>query len=521
MPIRAGSSDCGSGWTGAMSDTGVSRPFDISSLSRAKRLGLAALAGLAAGAGQAPFDLIWLALPGFAVAFLVVLAAPPGRAAFWTGWVFGLAYFALTLHWIVEPFFVDAARHGWMAPFALILMAGGMALFWGLAFRLARLLGGGGAGLVLAWPAALTLAEWLRGWVFTGFPWATIGHIGQIPALKWVGSVGITLGLTFAVALAAYLAVRCRGPVRATAVIPLAALGAVSLVAAPGATVPPDGPVVRLIQPNAPQHQKWDPEHVLTFYQRQVGFTAADGTPDLIVWPETAIPWSLGNADDALAQIAAAARGTPVVLGLQRRGGGGVFNSLVVLEEGGVMTALYDKHHLVPFGEYVPFRAAAQAMGIKGLAADTLAGFSPGPGPSLIETGAPGTALPLICYELIFPRNVRAAPSRPDYILQITNDAWFGQTAGPQQHLAQARVRAIEFGLPVVRVANTGISAVIGTDGRVIGQVPLNTAGFVDVPLPAATARPTLYARIGNIPTLTVASLLLVLGTALAVRFRD
>ena len=300
-----------------MSDTGTSRLFDISSLSPAKRLGIAALAGLASGAGQAPFDLIWLALPGLGVGFLALVTAPSGRAAFWTGWVFGLTYFGLTLHWIVEPFFVDAARHGWMAPFALVLMAGGMALFWGLAFRLARILGGAGAGLVLTWPAALTLAEWLRGWVFTGFPWATIGQIGLSPALSWVGAIGVTLALTFTAALAAFLAIRCKGAWRGIASVPVLGLAAVWLAASPGPPNPPDGPVVRLIQPNAPQHQKWDPEHILTFYQRQVSFTAAEGAPDLIIWPETAIPWSLSNADDALLQIATAARGAPVVLGLQ------------------------------------------------------------------------------------------------------------------------------------------------------------------------------------------------------------
>ncbi|MEM0950029.1 MAG: apolipoprotein N-acyltransferase [Pseudomonadota bacterium] len=504
-----------------MTDTGAPRTGPFAHLSNLQKLAVAVVAGLAVGAGQAPFDLVPLAFVGLAAGYMLLSAANSGRRAFGTGWIFGTGYFALTLHWIVEPFFVDAARHGWMAPFALVMMAGGMALFWALAFRLARMLGGSGWGLVLAWPAAMTLAEWLRGWVFTGFPWATLGHIGVNPALKWTGAIGVTLALTLAAALAAHLAFRRTGFRRAWGMVPIAVYAAVGFVAMPPPEEPANGPVVRLIQPNAPQHQKWDPEHILTFYQRQIGFTAAEGQPDLIVWPETAIPWSLSNADQALLQITEAARGTPVVLGLQRRTGRDVFNSLVVLEEGGVLTALYDKHHLVPFGEYVPFRKAAEAMGIRGLAADSLAGFSPGPGPELIETGALGTALPLICYELVFPRNVRAAPERPDYLLQITNDAWFGQTAGPQQHLAQARVRAIEFGLPVVRVANTGISAVIDVQGRVLGDVPLNSAGFADVAMPLARADATVYATLGHIPTLAFAGVLLVLSVFRPLRQAD
>ena len=296
-------------------------------------------------------------------------------------------------------------------------------------------------------------------------------------------------------------------PAGAFLVLPVFGIG--TALMPPPVTLPPGQPVIRLVQPNAPQHQKWDPDHVLTFYQRQLAYTAAQGRPDLTIWPETAIPWSLERADEALLQINAAADGRPVVLGLRRRGEtGGWHNSLILTDPAGGVDAIYDKHHLVPFGEYMPMAGLARAAGIGGLAANDLAGFAPGPGPVTLDLGRAGRALPLICYELIFPRNIREAAERPDFLLHITNDAWFGETAGPQQHFAQARIRAAEFGLPVLRSANTGISALIDPAGRVLVSLPLGEEGYVDVAPPAPFA-PTLYARTGGLPWVLLAVVLL------------
>ena len=488
------------------------------------RFGLALLAGLLAGAGQAPFSLLPLSLAGFVGAFLL-LAAPdtPGRAAR-TGWVFGSAYFAVTLHWIVEPFFVDFARHGWMAPFALVFMAGGLALFWALAFWGARRLARNRAVIVLAWPAALTLAEWLRGWVFTGFPWATIGYLWTdwptVQLAAWLGGLGLTLLTLLCASVAGWLILFLwPGPRVVASVLPLVAPLVAGIFLAPGQAPDYEGrPVVRMIQPNAPQHQKWDPNHIHTFYNRQLDFTSGqpDGaSPALIIWPESAIPWTGDNAARAFSHIVERAGGAKVALGFQRLDAEGRYhNSLAVLSGSEEPVALYDKHHLVPFGEYMPLSSLAQAAGISGLAANNLAGFTPGPGAELLDFGELGRALPLICYELIFPRNIRAVRNRPDFLLHVTNDAWFGQTAGPQQHFAQARFRAVEQGLPVARAANTGISAMIDGKGRVIRSIPLGEAGYLDAALPPALP-PTFYARTGDGPTIFVAILLLGLSAGL------
>ncbi|MDU8942840.1 apolipoprotein N-acyltransferase [Ovoidimarina sediminis] len=482
------------------------------------RLGFAALLGALAALGQAPFDLAFLALAAWAGLFALLATAPTARRGAALAWAFGAGHFALALHWIVEPFFVDAARHGWMAPFALVFLAGGLALFWGGAGWVAlRLAGDRPIPRAIAAAGALALAEWLRGWVFTGFPWAAPAQIwadGPARAIfAWTGSEGFTLLTLLAAALTgACLARRPALAVPAGAALVLPALGIGSLLMPPPVTLPPGQPVIRLVQPNAPQHEKWDRDHVLTFYQRQLSFTAAPGRPDLVVWPETAIPWSLDRADEALRQITTASNGIPVALGLQRRGeDGGWHNSMIVTDGAGRADAVYDKHHLVPFGEYMPLSGLAQAAGIAGLAANSLAGFAPGPGPVTLDLGRAGRALPLICYELIFPRNIRGAAERPDFLLHITNDAWFGETAGPQQHFAQARIRAAEFGLPVLRAANTGISALIDPAGRVLVSLPLGEEGYIDVALPAPYA-PTLYARSGPLPWVAAALFLLLLA---------
>ena len=477
------------------------------------------LAGLGAGAlaalGQAPFSVEALAVAGLFAGLALFLAAPTARAAAVAGWTFGTGYFALALFWIVEPFLVDVARHGWMAPFALVLMAGGLALFWGAAFGLGRAAGGG----ALAWAAALGLAELARGHVLTGFPWVLIGHVWtDSGALQWVAVLG-PYGLTFATLLlvaGTWIALaRLPLPAMLAAPVPFAALVLAGAAMAPPPQDLTGRPLVRIVQPNAPQDEKWDPERAIAFYRRQVGFTAEPGAPDLAIWPETAIPWPLDLAGPALEEIALAARGTPVVLGLNRREDGRWFNALIVTGPGGAVAEAYDKHHLVPFGEYIPFGHLARYIGLRSFAARDGYGFAAGPGPRLLDLGPIGAAMPLICYEAIFGHHIRRLPDRPDVLLNITNDAWFGQVSGPYQHLAQARVRAVEQGLPMVRAANTGVSAVIDPAGRILASIPLNEAGYLDHALPAPLP-PTLYARTGDWPVIAV--LVATLGGAFARR---
>ncbi len=259
---------------------------------------------------------------------------------------------------------------------------------------------------------------------------------------------------------------------------------------------------VRLIQPNAPQHQKWDQKYALDFVYRQLDLTRAAPDPaklDLIVWPETAVPYRLRDTNRLVQAMVKASGGTPILFGAQRDEGLRFFNSLAVTTPDGTVTPVYDKHHLVPFGEYVPFGDRLAEFGITAFAAQLGQGYSAGPSARVLDLGAAGKVLPLICYEAVFPQDVRAMPERPDWILHATNDAWFGNFSGPQQHLVQARFRAIEFGLPVVRVANTGVSAMIDAFGNIRKSLPLNTSGSMDANIPAARDA-TPYSRHGDLP---------------------
>ncbi|MEZ5675520.1 MAG: apolipoprotein N-acyltransferase [Thalassovita sp.] len=459
--------------------------------------------------GQAPVGLWGLTVLGLAGAVWLWTHQADWRRAALLGWLVGTGYFALALIWIVQPFFVEPWRYGWMAPFALTFMAAGLALFWGLAFGLARRLGSGILGLA----GMLTLGEVLRSYVFTGFPWALIGHsvvdtpLAQVAALAGAHGVGL---IVLAAALALVSAAQRHW---FAAVAGLVLVGGVwgwgdsRAADTPTAT---ERPVLRLIQPNAPQHQKWNPDYTPVFFRRQVGFTAehAQRRPDLIIWPETALPVLLEDADRAFQIIADAAAGSSVLLGVQRLDDMSLYNSAVLLRPDASVAQVYDKHHLVPFGEYIPLGNLAASLGLRGLAARDGNGFAAGPGPALMDLGPRlGRALPLICYEAVFPNDVNGAPERPAFLLQITNDAWFGTFSGPYQHLAQARLRAIEQGLPMVRVANTGVSAMIDARGQITAQIPLGQAGWLDAPLPAPAAV-TLYSRTGDYAVALLAVLL-------------
>ncbi|EDM72226.1 apolipoprotein N-acyltransferase [Roseobacter sp. AzwK-3b] len=484
------------------------------------RLILCALIGALAGLGQAPWGLWPLTVAALAMLFAIFTAAPTWRRAGFLGWAAGTGYFMLSLNWIVEPFLVDVARHGWMAPFALFGLSAGLALFWAAGFALARAAGGG----ALAWIAALLLSEAARTYLFTGFPWAQTGHAlidtAWLHWASWGGSLMLT-AIVLAAAAALWRAATGPRPAALVALALIAALHGAGAALTPAAQPTPDAPIVRLIQPNAAQHLKWHPDHTRTFFERQIAFTSAppDGQgaptpaarPDLIVWPETAIPVLLERAGPAFDAISAAAGGAPVVLGLQRTDELRYFNSLVMLDASGQVVALYDKHHLVPFGEYIPFGDFFARFGITAFSAQAGNGYSSGPGAQVIGLGDLGLALPLICYEGVFPQDVRAAPARPDMLLLITNDAWFGTRSGPYQHLAQARLRSVEQGLPMIRVANTGVSAMIDAAGRVTASIPLGQAGWRDAPLPPPLP-PTIYARTGDSPSIGGALLLLALS---------
>jgi len=460
--------------------------------------------GLMAATGQAPLNYWWLAFLAWGLALFGMTQARTWRQATWIGWLIGAGYIAGTHFWIVSPFYIDADTYAWMAPFALLGMVAGLALFFAAAYAAAFFIGRGPGSRVLVVALCLIVADFLRAWVLTGFPWAQIGSLwlGQ-PFMQLAALVGVPgVGLLTLLSLAGPLAATGRARIVAAA-LSLAVLGAGSLygLSRLGAPVAETETRIRIVQPNAPQDQKWLPEMAPVFFERLLELTAepAETPPDIVIWPETALTWRLNIIDELLPVMSAAAGDAELIFGVQRVEAGEFFNSLAVLQPDAEVSQLYDKYHLVPFGEYIPLAPLLAATGIMPDAERR--GYTPGPGAQVLDMGDAGLMLPLICYEAIFARNVAAAPERPDWIMQVTNDAWFGDSAMPYQHLDQTRLRAIEQGLPVARAANTGVSAMIDPYGRITASYPLNEAGIIDGVLPAPLAA-TIYARTGNWPTI-------------------
>jgi apolipoprotein N-acyltransferase len=469
--------------------------------------GLAFGLGAVMATGQPPLGFWWFTLLGLA-ALMHLVARRPGAG--WLALFGGAGYFALALSWIIEPFLIDVARYGWMAPFAVVFLAFGLALFWAAAGVLASWMPTR-AQRVIAFAFGLGAMELARGYVLTGFPWALIGHVwietplAQVAAL--LGPSGLTVVTVIAVALP--VAFRWRGLFAGGALLAAGlAFGTLRLAEPEPAA---RGVTLRLVQPNAEQKMKWNPDVAQMLFNRQLAFTAVLPHPDLVIWPETAVPYLMEDNPEVGQAISVAAGGVPVVAGIQRYDGVQAWNSLAVIGDGGQIVALYDKYHLVPFGEYIPFGDVLYDwFGLKAFAARQGSGYAAGTGGQVIDLGGSlGKFVPLICYEAVFPQGLRGLPERPDWILQITNDAWFGTLTGPYQHLAQARFRAIEQGLPLVRVANTGISAVVDARGRIVAELPRGIAAYLDTGLPGALAE-TPYARWGEWPVLV-----LLLGLAL------
>jgi apolipoprotein N-acyltransferase len=482
-----------------------------------RRLVVASAVGTATAAAQPPLSapaILFLALP---LLLWLLDGATRARTGFAIGWCAGAGHFAAALFWIVEPFLVEPEVFGWMAPFALAGMAFGLALFWAVPFALTVVLTRPGLLRVLALAALVVSGEIVRSRVLTGFPWGLTGYAWvETPVIQTVALFGpYMLGLLTLVAALLPGLVTGRAVAAAAALVAVGwGYGAVRL-AQPLPEVA-DPLVVRLVQPNAAQHLKWQPGMAQEFYERHLRLSRAEPRPDVTIWSETAVPFLLESRPDLLAEAAAAAAPGRLILGIQRaeieRGEPRWYNGLAVLEPDGRVAAVYDKHHLVPFGEYIPWASLVARLGLPGLETLTGGGFSPGPGPRRIAVDGLPAFLPLICYEAIFPNGLAPPEGRPEWLVQLTNDAWFGQLAGPFQHLAQARIRAIEQGLPLARSANTGISAMVDPYGRILAQLELGEVGSIDSPLPgalpvtpyAAAGETITFFTIGGILLLTV-----------------
>jgi len=490
--------------------------------------GLALLAGLAAGLAHPPFGFL-PGLLGYAL-LLMLLDAPgprPWRSVFFRGWLAGVGYFAVSVWWITEPFMVDAKAQGWMAPFALVMMAGGLALFWGVAGLLYRALNPRSFARVLVFAGCLAGLEWLRGHVFTGFPWDLPGESWRAgtpvsQAASLVGAYGLTW-ITVALAAAPAIlfdavSVRARASGLAVAAIALGALWGFGAWRLDHAAPPPPGaPTIRVVQANIDQKNKWRPENLQSIFDTYVDLTRRPGAvqPTVVVWPEGALPAVIDElvAPDSpyAPRLRDALRpGQTLLMGANRAqvGPDGImhyFNSLIAFSRNAErlsVTGIYDKRRLVPFGEFMPLADFATKIGFRSLV-HMPDDFTAGPPPAPIAPPGVPALQPLICYEALFPGFTREASRRagrrPAWILNVSNDSWFGMTSGPLQHLNIASYRAIEEGLPMVRATPTGVSAVIDAYGRTIPGARIGLGGFgvVDTALPQALPL-TLFSHTGD-----------------------
>ena len=499
-----------------------------------KRFIAAGAAGALSALAFAPYNIFVLQLLGYGV--LLLLLEGIGHRAYRTakfaliGWAFGFGQFFVGLFWIGNAFQVDAAAHAWQIPFVLVLLPGGLALFPALACIVATGFWQNGTSRILSLSAALALSQYLRGHVLTGFPWNLAAYgWGAVPEVLQsaaiLGAYGLSLlTILFGVSLAGVF-----GRSRSRAfVLPALMVCLFALMWGAGAmrlrTAVADVANVRLriVQPNIPEAEKFEPQFVARNWQRLIDLSRARSqgpAPTHIIWPESAPPFLLSREPAALDEIAVLTGTNHVLITGAARvtrdsdGARHYYNSVYFFGHGGALEGVYDKFHLVPFGEYLPMESFFHAIGIDKLV-NSPGGFTAGSGPRTFAVpGAPPVG-PLVCYEVIFPDEVTGRP-RPKWLVNVTNDAWFGTFSGPYQHLLIAQVRAIEEGLPIVRAAGTGISAIIDPMGRITAELGLDRAGALDGTLPQALPT-TFYALHGDVLFAGLIVLLAGLGGILA-----
>lgn len=482
------------------------------------RLLMALVLGFVSALSLPPVDawpLLFLTIPAF-----FALADRPQkswRSAFSLGWCFGFGYFLWTLHWIGFAFLVDAADYLWMMPFAVGGLVAFLSLYWGAAVAALHASRRHGLSGFLIFVVAMGVAEHLRGVLLTGFPWGApglaaigMGPVSQLAA--WCGMEGLTLLILLWAGVWPFALKGHAAPQRLMAALLLASLpigaacGGIRLALATSGTVP--SVTVRLVQPNIPQSDKWRGDNMAGIFDRLMALSSRASPPEhrptIIIWPESAVPYLLEEASESRSLIGSMlGPGRLLISGSLRRIADAsgdymkdrVFNSVLVINGDGEVVSHYDKWKLVPGGEFLPFEPLLGKLGFRKVV--TLPGsFEAGEGPvALALPGLPAVGLS-VCYEAIFPGGLVNQGDRPGWLANVTNDGWFGRSIGPYAHFAQARLRAIEQGLPLGRAANTGLSGMIDAYGRVTARSDLETETIVDAPLPAAISAP-LYARMG------------------------
>ena len=476
---------------------------------------VAFLAGAILALAQPPYDFLLIGFVAFPLLVWLLDGAeaeggflPRLLPSAMIGWWFGFGYFVSGLWWIGQALLVDAEEFAWALPLAVLGLPAFLAFFYAFATAIARLLWSEGLGRIFALAFGFALAEWLRSFLFTGFPWNALGYaLAPTPMLMQsiavIGFVGLT-GLGVLIFSAPALLTGGRGSragLALASVLLLAHIGYGKWVLshAPAINAASDGPVIRIVQPSIEQSLKWDNQARRAIFDRLITLTEtppAPGMPrpDIVVWPETSVPYILTSTPEALERIGAALQPGQVLLAgavrEERRAGDDqprYFNSITVIDDAGRIVDSADKLHLVPFGEYLPFERLLRAIGLQEVV-EMPGGFTAAAARRSMTVGNNITVLPLICYEVIFPDELGYSGAPVQSIVNITNDAWYGDTLGPYQHFRQAQLRAVEQGLPVIRVANNGLSAVIDPFGRISAGLLLNDVAVKDTFLPRQVA---------------------------------
>lgn len=508
-----------------------------------RRILIAFAAGALSALAMAPFNIWFVLALTFPVLIWLVDGAAGGRysgalPAAIAGWAFGFGYFVAGLYWIGYAFLVDAKTFGWLLPVAVAGLPAYLALFTGAALAIARLFWMRGPERILVFAMTMTASEWLRGHLLTGFPWNTYGYALTEPlALAQSASVVGVWGLTF-VALVVFALPALFNDDRVDTPHParplVLAIAALCAMAGYGVWRLAQNPThyvnnvkLRIMQPNLPQDDKFNYSAKAAVMERYVRLSdratgpQSNGVRDIthLIWPESAFPFFVAREPDALAKITELIKPSTVLITGAIRAPSvppntritSAYNSVYVFDREGIIQSIYDKVHLVPFGEYLPFQNLLERIGLMNLTKQR-GGFLAGDRRRAMTVPDAPKMLPLVCYEVIFPGAVPDG-ERPGWLVNLTNDGWFGISTGPYQHFQQARVRAIEEGLPLVRAANTGISAVIDPVGRIVTSLPLGVEGVLDSRLPVALP-PTSYSVTGN------SGLLLMYLAAAALIFR-
>jgi apolipoprotein N-acyltransferase len=452
--------------------------------------------GIVCALGNDPWALWHLSILSLIIWFWLVIKNTVSKNIFKKTFIFGFGYFSISLIWIVEPFLVQPWIHGWIAPIALIVLPSFLALIWALFAFLGHYYLSS-IGIVIG----LSLAEYCRLYLFTGFPWATISYVLlDTKAEKWLSILG-PYGLSLFLLLTCFtIAFTLR--VRKKINVFLASCIIYILFFVPHFFE--QEPVknldvsVRLIQPNAVQEKKWSEEFAPIFFENMIEMTAQQPKPDIVIWPETSLYLPYNAAFEELDKMRAAAGESILIFGALKLDQTNFLKNSLIIENRNQDAIFYDKAKLVPFGEYFPFTALISYFKISEQSNLFGWGFKKGNGPELLNLTNGLKFIPLICYEAIFPNFLKPSVQNADFILQITNDAWFGKSIGPQQHLAQLRIRAIEYGLPVIRVANTGITAIIDANGKVVENLSVNKSGFLDSFIPSRK-KSTVYGLFGDL----------------------